>query len=190
MLELTAGLVLFFATHAFSMFRDARAALVARLGTLPYRGLYSLISLAGLLLIVHGYAQAPRIDVWLPPAGLRHVAMLLMLPIFVLLAAAYVPGHIKAKVGNPMLMALKIWALAHLLVNGDLASMLLFSAFLAFGVVDLIAVKRSGRSAVVDSPRVLFDVLAIVVGLVIYGGFVMGLHRVLTGVPIIAGMPV
>jgi uncharacterized membrane protein len=125
--------------------------------------------------------------VWLPPVGLRHVTMLLMLPVFVLLAAAYVPGHIKAKVGNPMLMALKIWALAHLLVNGDVASMVLFSAFLAFGVVDLIAVKRSGRSAVVAAPRVLFDVLAVVVGLLIYGGFVMGLHRVVAGVPVIAG---
>ena len=72
-------------------------------------------------------------------------------------------------------------------MNGDLASMLLFSAFLAFGVVDLIAVKRGGRSAVVDSPRVLFDVLAMVVGLIVYGSFVMGLHRVLIGVPIIAG---
>ena len=187
MLELTAGLALFFAAHTFSMFRDARAALVSRLGALPYRGLYSLVSLAGFVLIVHGYGHAPRIDVWLPPVGLRHVTMLLMLPVFVLLAAAYVPGHIKAKVGNPMLMALKIWALAHLLVNGDLASMLLFSAFLAFGVIDLIAVKRSGRSAVVAAPRVLFDVLAVVVGLLIYGGFVMGLHRVVAGVPVIAG---
>ena len=124
MLELTAGLVLFFATHAFSMFRDARAALVARLGTLPYRGLYSLISLAGLLLIVHGYAQAPHLAVWLPPAGLRHLTMLLMLPVFMLLAAAYLPGHIKARVGNPMLMALSIWAFAHLLVKGDVAPLL------------------------------------------------------------------
>lgn len=187
MLELVAGLALFFAAHTFSMFRDARARLVERLGALPYRGLYSLVSLAGFALIVHGYGQAPRIDVWLPPVALRHVTMLLMLPVFVLLAAAYVPGHIKARVGNPMLMALKTWALAHLLINGDLASLLLFGAFLAFGVVDLIAVKRTGRSSVVAEPRALFDVLAVVVGLVIYGAFIMGLHRALIGVPIIAG---
>lgn len=186
MLELTAGLVVFFAAHTFSMFRDARAALVARLGALPYRGLYSLVSLVGFVLIVHGYAHAPRINVWLPPIALRHVTMLLMVPVFVLLTAAYVPGHIKARVGNPMLMALKTWALAHLLVNGDMASMLLFSAFLAFAVVDLIAVKRSGRSAVVEAPRALFDVLAVAVGVLIYAGFVMGLHRALIGVPIIA----
>lgn len=185
MLELTAGLALFFAAHTFSMFRDARAALVARLGALPYRGLYSVVSLAGFALIVHGYAHAPRIDLWLPPAGLRHVTMLLMLPVFVLLAAAYVPGHIKARLGNPMLLAVKTWALAHLLINGDLASMLLFAAFLVFGVVDFIAVKRTGRSSVVASPRALFDVLAVVVGLIIYGAFIMGLHRALVGVPII-----
>lgn len=186
MLELTAGLVLFFAAHGFSMFRDARAALVLRLGALPYRGLYSLVSLAGFALIVHGYGHAPRIDVWLPPAALRHVTMLLMLPVFVLLAAAYVPGHIKARLGNPMLLALKSWALAHLLTNGDLASLLLFGSFLGFGVVDLIAVKRSGRSSVVMAPHVLFDVLAVAVGLTVYGAFVMGLHRALIGVPIIA----
>jgi uncharacterized membrane protein len=187
MLELTAGLVLFFAAHAFSMFREARARLLAKLGALPYRGLYLLVSLAGFALIVHGYAQAPRIDVWLPPVALRHVTMLLMLPVFVLLAAAYVPGHIKARLGNPMLLAVKTWALAHLLINGDLASMLLFGAFLAFGVVDLIAVKRGGRSSVVETPHALFDVLAVVVGFIVYGAFIMGLHRALTGVPIIAG---
>ncbi|MCC6709876.1 MAG: NnrU family protein [Gammaproteobacteria bacterium] len=187
MLELTAGLALFFAAHTFSMFRDARASLVARLGALPYRGLYSLVSLAGFALIVHGYAHAPRIDVWLPPVALRHVTMLLMLPVFVLLAAAYVPGHIKARLGNPMLLALKTWALAHLLINGDLASMLLFGAFLGFAVVDLMAVKRSGRSSVVEQPRALFDVLAVAVGLIIYGAFIMGLHRALVGVPVISG---
>ena len=187
MLELTVGLALFFAAHSFTMFRDARASLVARLGALPYRGLYSLVSLAGFALIVHGYGQAPRIEVWLPPAALRHLTMLLMLPVFVLLAAAYMPGHIKARVRNPMLMALKIWALSHLLSNGDFASMLLFGTFLLFAVVDLMAVKRSNRSPVVAAPRALFDVLAVVVGLVIYGGFVMGLHRALIGVSLIAG---
>ncbi len=186
MLELTAGLVLFLAAHTFSMFRDARAALIERLGALPYRGLYSLISLAGFVLIVHGYAQAPTITMWSPPAGLRYLTMLLMLPVFVLLAAAYLPGHLKARLGNPMLMAIKIWALAHLLVNGDLASVLLFGAFLAFAVVDLMAVKRSGRSAVVAAPRALFDVLAVVLGLLVYTAFVMGLHAALIGVPIIA----
>lgn len=185
MFELIAGLALFFAAHSFTMFRDARQALVDRLGPLAYRGLYSVVSLIGFVLIVRGYGHAPIVDVWVPPPALRHLTMLLMLPVFVLLAAAYLPGNIKARIRNPMLMALKTWALAHLLINGDLRSLLLFGAFLAWGVVDLIAVKRSGRSPVVARPRVVFDVVAVVVGLALYGGFVMGLHQQLIGVPIL-----
>ena len=187
MLELIAGLAVFFAAHAFSMFRDARAALVTRLGALPYRGLYCLVSLLGIALIVHGYTQAPRIDVWLPPPALRRLTVLLMVPVFVLLVAAYLPGQIKATVRNPMLMAIATWALAHLLINGDLASMLLFASFLAYAVLDLIAVERSDRSPQVPAPRALFDALAVVIGLLIYTSFVMGLHQFLIGLPVIAG---
>ena len=103
-----------------------------------------------------------------------------------LLVSAYLPGHIKARVKNPMLMALKTWALAHLLVNGDLASMLLFGAFLAWGVVDLVAVKRSGRSSVVAEPLVAYDVVAVVIGLGIYALIVTRLHVYIAGVPIVA----
>ena len=189
MLELIAGLLLFFAAHTFTMFRSAREALLARLGALPYRGLYSLVSLAGFVLIVHGYghARVSPIDIWLPPSGLKHLTMLLMLPVFVLLAAANMPGHIKARVRNPMLLAVTLWALAHLLINGHLASLVLFGAFLAYSVIDLIAVKRSGRSPVVAQPRMVFDVVAVVIGLAIYGAFVMGLHSKLIGVPILSG---
>ena len=179
------GLILFFAAHGLTMFRDARARLVARLGPLPYRGLFSLVSLAGFVLIVVGFGHAPRVEVWAPPPLLRHVTMLLMLPVFVLLASAYLPGHIKARIKNPMLMALKTWALAHLLVNGDAASMLLFGSFLCYGVVDLIAVKHSGRSPVVAAPRALFDVIAVVVGLGVYALFVGWAHSVLIGVPLL-----
>ena len=187
MLELTAGLAIFFAAHTFTMFRQARETLVKRLGALPYRGLYSLVSLLGFALIVHGYGQAPRIDVWLPSPGLRHLTLLLMVPAFVLLAAAYLPGHIKATVRNPMLLALVTWALGHLLINGDLASILLFASFLLYAVINLIAVTRAGRSPQVPAPGVLFDVLAIVLGALIYAGFVMGLHGYLIGVPVLAG---
>lgn len=178
------GLALFFSAHTFSMFRVQRGELVARLGALPYRGLYSVVSLAGFVMLVIGYGDAPRTAIWLPPAGLRHVTMLLMVPVFVLLVAAYVPGHIKARVGNPMLLALKTWAFAHLLVNGDLASMLLFGSFLAWSVADLIAVKRTGRSSVVADPRLVFDVVAVVAGLAFYVAFVLWLHGTLIGVPL------
>jgi uncharacterized membrane protein len=182
---LVIGLAVFFAAHSFTMLRTARERLVARLGVLPYRGLHSLISLAGFIAIVIGYGDAPRIDLWLPPGWLRPVAMVLMLPVFVLLAAAYLPGNIKARVGNPMLIALKTWAFAHLLVNGDLASLLLFGSFLIWAVADLIAVKRSGRSAVVTAPRAVYDIVALVIGLIVYGLVVVRLHAYLAGVPLI-----
>lgn len=180
------GLILFFAAHSFSMLRARREALVLKLGAIPYRLLHSVISLAGFALIVIGYGDAPRIELWAPPAFMRHLTMLLMLPVFVFLSAAYMPGHIKARLGNPMLMALKTWALAHLLVNGDLASMLLFGSFLAWGVVDLIAVKRSGRSSVVARPRALYDLVAVALGLAIYVATVLWLHGALIGVPLVA----
>lgn len=185
MTTLVLGLVVFFAMHSFSMARGARAALVGRIGPLPYRLLFSLISLAGLVAIVMGYGDAPRVDVWAPPTWLRHLAMLLMVPVFPLLIAAYVPGNIKARLRNPMLMAIKTWALAHLLVNGDLASMLLFGSFLAWAVVDLVAVKRSGRSSRVANPRSLFDALAIAGGLVVYGLVLTRWHVHLAGVPLL-----
>jgi uncharacterized membrane protein len=96
-----------------------------------------------------------------------------------------VPGYIKARVKNPMLMALKTWALAHLLSNGDLASILLFGAFLTFGVVDLIAVKRTGRSAVVADPKAVFDAVAVVAGLGIYALIVFWAHVYIAGVPLV-----
>ena len=185
MQTLVAGLVIFFAAHAFAMCRPQRDRLVARLGPLAYRGVFSLVSLAGFVLIVKGYAHAPVITVWTPPAWMRHVTMTLMLPVFVLFAAAYVPGHIKARVKNPMLMGLKTWATAHLLANGHLAAMLLFASFLVFGVVDLVAVKRSGRSPVVAAPRAVFDVIAVVAGLGVYALFVVWAHAHLIGRPLL-----
>ncbi|MCZ6895411.1 MAG: NnrU family protein [Gammaproteobacteria bacterium] len=184
MTTLVAGLVIFFAVHTFTMFRGARDQLVAKLGPLPYRGLYSLISIAGFVLLVMGYADAPRIAVWAPPIWMRHVTMLLMLPVFILLPAMYLPGYIKARVKNPMLIAVKTWAFAHLLINGDLASILLFGSFLVFCVVDLIVVKRTGRSPVVAEPKAVYDVVAVVAGLGIYVLIAAWAHVYIAGVPV------
>ena len=183
---LVAGLVVFFAAHSFCMFRNARAALVDRLGALPYRALFSLVSLAGFVAIVMGYGDAPRIAIWSPPAWTRHVTMLLMVPVFILLVAAYLPCNIKARLRNPMLIAVKTWALAHLVANGDLASMVLFGSFLAWAVADMIAVKRSGRGAVVANPRDMLDAVAIAAGLVIYALVLTRWHVYLAGVPLMA----
>jgi uncharacterized membrane protein len=185
MTTLLFGLVIFFSAHTFTMFRDKRQQAIDTIGMLPYRGLYSLVSLGGFVLIVMGYGDAPRVELWPTPMWLRSVAMLLMLPVFVLVAAVYLPGHIKAKIKNPMLMAVKTWALAHLLANGDLASALLFGCFLVWAIIDLVAVKRSGRSSVVDNPKPAFDVAAIAMGLAIYAAILFFGHPYLSGVALV-----
>lgn len=185
MSTLVLGLVIFFAAHTFTMFREQRDRAIARLGALPYRGIFSLVSLAGFILIVIGYGDAPRVELWAPPVWLRYVAFALMLPVFVLLVAAFVPGNIKAKVKNPMLLAVKTWAFAHLLANGDAASALLFGAFLLWAVADLIAVKRSDRGAKVAAPKAVFDGVAIAAGLTVYAMVVQVLHVHIAGVPLI-----
>ena len=132
------GLVLFLGTHAFTMAREPRAALVARLGEGPYKGLYSLLSVAGVVLIAIGfgrYRAAGYIPVWEPPVWTRHLALLLVWPAFVMFVAPYFPGRIKSTLKHPMLAGVKLWALAHLLANGDLGSILLFGSILAWAVM-------------------------------------------------------
>lgn len=189
MLYLIAGLVLFFGCHGVTMKRDLRTRLITRLGAGGYKGLYSLVSAAGLALIIFGYGQA-RFDgaplVYEAPTWLRHLALLLLLPVFVFLIAAYVPGRIKTAVKHPMLVAVKLWALAHLLANGDLASVLLFGSFLAYAVIDRISLKRRPASDTGGAPAIQLgaagDVVALVGGLALYGLFVWKLHLWLFGV--------
>lgn len=183
------GLLVFLGVHSFTTLRGPRAALVARLGEGPYKALYSLVALVGFVLIVIGfrtYREAGYIPVWDPPTGLRHLTLLLMWFAMVALAATYAPvGAIKSRLKHPMLVALKIWALAHLLANGDLGSIVLFGSLLAWAVFDRIAVKR--RPDVVLPPPQGFgrgDVIALVVGTILYGAMVL-LHPVLIGVPVI-----
>jgi len=188
------GLIVFIGTHAFTMARGPREAAIARLGEGGYKGLYSLVSLAGLILIGVGYDRyrdAGYIPVWTPPAGLQHLSLLLMLLAFILFIAAYVPGNIKARAKHPMLAGLKIWALAHLLANGDLGSMLLFGSFLAWGVAARINVKHrsiASQHGVVAAPAGWRnDALAIVGGLAAYAAFAFWLHPWLIGVRAVPG---
>ncbi|MGD8709837.1 MAG: NnrU family protein [Ectothiorhodospiraceae bacterium] len=187
---LIAGLVLFFMAHSVSIAAPRwRDGMVAQLGEGPWKGAYSLVSAVGLVLIVWGYGMARQDPVFLyvPPFWLRHVTMLLMVFVFPLLLAAYLPGRIRSAVKHPMLVAVKTWALAHLLVNGTLADLLLFGAFLAWAVADRISLKRRApRPAPTLPATALNDVIAVVGGLVIYGLFVVYLHRWLIGVPIIS----
>jgi uncharacterized membrane protein len=185
---LIAGLVLFLGAHTFTTLREARGAALLRLGEGPYKGLYSLVSAVGLVLIVWGFARyrdAGYIPVWTPPGWLHPVTLILMWLSFVALAAAYSPaGRIKGTMRHPMLVGIKAWALAHLLVNGDLGSLVLFGAFLAWAVYDRIAVKKRGDAGAPSSPDLTAgDAIALVVGSAAYAAM-FWLHPWLFGVPI------
>ena len=142
------GLILFIGTHVISTLRPLRAGLIDRLGAGPFKGLYALVSGLGLVLIIWGfslYRAQGLIALWQPPTWTRHLALTLMWFAFVALASAYAPaGRIKGWLRHPMLVAVKIWALAHLLANGDLGALLLFGSLLAFAVYDRISLKRRG----------------------------------------------
>lgn len=192
MILMLVGLAIFMAAHVFTTMRERRGDLMVSLGEVRYKALYSIVSLFGFVLLIKGYGDyraAGMIPVWDPPMGLRHLTLLLMWPSFIFLAAAYAPaGKIKRMVKHPMLLAVKIWAFAHLLANGDLGSMILFGAFLAYGVYDRISVKKRGEDAaiVAYSPNQFGkgDLIALVVGTIAYGAM-FKLHGWIIGVPVI-----
>jgi len=186
------GIIVLIGIHFVPAFPDLRDSLMARLGRNGYRALFSVVSLLGLALVVWGFAKAPVVQIWAPPVWTRHLALLLMLPVFPLLFAAYLPGKIKAKVRHPMLAAIKFWALAHLIANGDLASIILFGSFLAYAVVDRILVKRRGGAelvlAVSEADARRNDLISLGAGLALYVAFLFWLHPLLIGVsPLASG---
>jgi uncharacterized membrane protein len=188
------GLVLFLGIHCVSIVSPkGRDRLVQRLGEGAFKGVYSLVSLAGFVLIVWGYGLSREAPVMLyaMPSGFRHLAALLMLPVFVLLLAAYLPGRIQRATKHPMLLAVKLWALAHLLAQsvtgGSLADVLLFGGFLIWAVADRISLKRraaaGGLRAVPALPASDFnDAIAVVGGLAVYVAIVLWLHAAWFGV--------
>ena len=187
---LVAGLLVFLGVHATSIFAPAwRNAQLAARGEAVWKGGYALLSLVGFALIVHGYgvARGTPVVLYEPPAFLRHVAWTLMLPVFPLLLASKLPGRISAATKHPMLVAVKLWALAHLLAKGTLASTLLFGSFLAWAVADRISLKRrpvsplTGR-AITAPPGRFNDAIAVVLGLGLYAAFIGVLHLWLIGV--------
>lgn len=186
MLVLVTGLVVFLGIHSISIFAPAwRDVTATRLGVARWKLLYTLASIAGFVLLVWGYGLARQepVILYVPPAGLRHFAALLMLPVFPLLLATYLPGRIKSAVKHPMLTATKAWAVAHLLANGALADVLLFGGFLAWAVLDRISVGKRAPRAIPGAPvSKLNDLIAVVGGLVIYGIFVGWAHVRLFGV--------
>jgi uncharacterized membrane protein len=182
------GLVGFLGIHSIAIVAPGwRARIVERIGAVAWRAAYSVGSLAAFLVMIHGYGVARQSPVVLytPPTALRHVAMLLMLPAFTMLLAAYLPGRIKARLKHPMLAAVKLWALAHLLANGTLAEVLLFGGFLAWAVADRISVGRRPARPAADATSGRYnDAIAVVGGLALYVVFVAWAHGRLIGVPL------
>jgi len=191
MLVLLVGLLLFLGVHSVrALVPGVRAAGIARLGVLGWKAFYGLLSLAGLVLLVYGYGEARLhpVLVWTPPLGLRHVAALFTLPAFVLLVATYMPrNHFKARLGHPMLLAVKLWAVGHLLAVGWLHGMLLMTAFLAWAVIAFAAARRRDRQAptavATQAPSVVMSAATVILGAAAWAGFVFHLHARWIGVP-------
>jgi uncharacterized membrane protein len=186
MLMLIAGLLIFLGIHSLSIVNEPlRDRLAARVGVFGWQAVYAVIALIGFVLIVQGYAAARQEPMLLyaPPTWLRHVALLLLLPVFPLLLATYLPGKIKSATKHPMLLATKIWALAHLLANGMLHDLVLFGAFLAWAVADRISMKRrTQRPLPGPNASKVNDIMAVVGGLLLYVWFVKQGHVWLIGV--------
>jgi len=186
MTTLILGMVIFLGIHSVSIVAPGwRNGVAARLGDIPWKLIYAVVAVIGFILIVRGYAAArlEPIVVYIPPTWLRHVAVLLMVPVFVLLLATYLPGRIKAVTKHPMLVATKLWAVAHLLANGMAADIVLFGGLLAWAVADRISLKRRPARAIPSAPQTkLNDAIAIVGGLALFWMFAFHWHGSLFGV--------
>jgi uncharacterized membrane protein len=185
------GLAVFLGAHTLVALRPQRATVIARLGEGPYKGLFALASLIGILLIGYGFARyraAGYVDIWVPPHWIRHVTEALVWPAIILVVAAYVPSNIKRVVRHPMLAGVKLWALAHLLANGDLGSIILFGSILAWAVYDRIAVKQRGEAAapvaVAASGGYRNDFIVVVAGTLLYFALGFWFHPWVIGVPV------
>jgi uncharacterized membrane protein len=185
------GLILFVAPHVFVTQRAARAAAIARLGEWPYKGLFALVSIVGVILMGWGFARyraAGYIEVWYPPGWMRHVTVALTWPAIVFVVAAYIPGNIKRALKHPMLVGVKLWAFAHLLSNGDLGSIILFGGILAWAVFDRISLKRRTDPGAPPIPVGGWgkDAAAVVVGTLLYLALGFLFHPFVVGVPAFA----
>jgi len=187
------GLLLFLGSHSVRIFAEGwRTATVARIGENRWKAIYSLVSLAGFALLVWGYGNARMepVVLWSPPLFTRHLAALLTLPAFVLLAAAYVPGNgLKAKLRHPMILGVKLWAFAHLLANGNLADVVLFGSFLVWAMLDYRAARQrdraaaaAGGSGTVKSGNLAATLATTIGGVIAWAAFAFWGHAALIGV--------
>ncbi|HKM87819.1 MAG TPA: NnrU family protein [Xanthobacteraceae bacterium] len=182
------GLVLFLGAHVFVTMRRQRGALISRIGAGPYKGLYSLVAIVGIVLIGFGFARYRAeglIQVWYPPAWTRQIVVALMWPASIAVVAAYIPGDIKRVLKHPMLVGVKIWAVAHLCANGDLGGMILFGSVLAWAVYARITLKRRSEPGAPTIPvgGRRNDIIAIIVGTILYLALGFVFHPIVIGLP-------
>ncbi|MDP3311481.1 MAG: NnrU family protein [Polaromonas sp.] len=188
MLILLLGLLVFLGVHSVRIVADSwRSATIARVGELPWKAVFAVLSIIGFVLIVWGFSLARQqpVQLWMPPRGMRHLASLLTLIAFVLLAATYVPRNaIKARLHHPMVLAVKVWALAHLLSNGNLSHVILFGTFLVWAVLSFRAARARDRAAgTVYAAGTLGGTLAtVVVGVAGWALFAFWAHGALIGI--------
>ncbi len=183
MTVLITGLVVFFGVHLVPWAPPLRVSLIAKLGEKGYKGLFALIALAGFVLIVIGKGRAEFVPLYEPPVWGRELALALVLLAFLVLPGAYVHSNIKRYTRHPMLWGVTLWAVAHLLANGDLASVLLFGTFLVYSLADMASANRRGARLSADRYPWTQDLKVAVVGLIAYGSFLM-LHPYLFGVSV------
>ena len=189
-LLLVLGLALFLGVHTLTTQRDLRAAILARLGEGGYKALYSLIAVVGIALIAKGfsiYRATEWIDIWYPPKAFRHITLALMLPAVILVIASYIRGRIYTTLKHPMLAGVKLWAVAHLLANGDFGSIILFGSVLAWAVYDRITLKSREDAGAPPIPvgGLGNDAIAVGVGIVAYVALTFAFHPLVIGVPVV-----
>ena len=185
MWQLLCGIVLFIGMHSMSIVASPLRDSLAARSEFGWKLLYGVVSIIGIVLMSRGYADLRQASVvlYVPPHWLRYVAAILLLPAFILFLAPYFPGRIKTATKHPQLVAVKLWAMAHLLVNGTLADVLLFGSLLAWAVVDRISMKRRVERPVAGAPESgANDAIVVVLGLVLYAVTLFWLHGMLIGV--------
>jgi len=189
LLVMILGLFLFLGVHTLTTQRELRARCIASMGEGRYKIIYALVSALGLALIVWGFAHyraTEWVHIWTPPKSLRHLNVLLMLPAVILVVASYIRGRIYVTLKHPMLAGVKLWALGHLLANGDLGGIILFGSFLAWAVFDRISLKRRTDAGAPPIPigGIGNDLIAVAVGVVAYLALAFAFHPVVIGVPV------
>ena len=184
MTTLIAGLILFFGIHLLPALAEKRSRLISRVGEGPYKVIFAFISIGGFVLIVTGMANRDYISVWQPPIWTSHLTLVVMLPVFILLAAAYLPGNIKRFTRHPMLWGVTFWAVAHLLANGDLGAILLFGSFLAYSLFDMWSANSRGAEKSSTKRPLIYDAGLVFLGLGLYLLFFY-IHPYIAGVPVI-----